>query len=115
MILIKVTNKGSLHFLMNDGRVGVSSTSGYVRINTKQSNHFTGDKKFYQINKIKKNLITWRKGAYDRNLYTYERVLIPNPKKRYEYLLEFETKNCKDTNWNYHDKVLQLTYNNRNT
>ena len=86
MILIKVTNKGSLHFLMNDGRVGVSSTSGYVRINTKQTNHFTMEKNFYQINKVKKN--------YDRDLYSYERVLIPNPKKRYEYLLEFESKNC---------------------
>ena len=51
MILIKVTNKGSLHFLMNDGRVGVSSPSGYVRINTKQTNHFTMEKNFYQINK----------------------------------------------------------------
>ena len=61
MILIKVTNKGSLHFLMNDGRVGVSSTSGYVRINTKQTNHFTMEKNFYQINKVKKN--------YDRDLY----------------------------------------------
>ena len=86
MILIKVTNKGSLHFLMNDGRIGVSSTSGYVRINTKQTNHFTMEKNFYQINKVKKN--------YDRDLYSYERVLIPNPKKRYEYLLEFESKNC---------------------
>ena len=86
MILIKVTNKGSLHFLMNDGRVGVSSPSGYVRINTKQTNHFTMEKNFYQINKVKKN--------YDRDLYYYERVLIPNPKKRYEYLLEFESKNC---------------------
>ena len=86
MILIKVTNKGSLHFLMNDGRVGVSSPSGYVRINTKQTNHFTMEKNFYQINKVKKN--------YDRDLYSYERVLIPNPKKRYEYLLEFESKNC---------------------
>ena len=86
MILIKVTNKGSLHFLMNDGRIGVSSTSGYVRINTKQTNHFTMEKNFYQINKVKKN--------YDRDLYFYERVLIPNPKKRYEYLLEFESKNC---------------------
>ena len=86
MILIKVTNKGSLHFLMNDGRVGVSSTSGYVRINTKQTNHFTMEKNFYQINKVKKN--------YDKDLYYYERVLIPNPKKRYEYLLEFESKNC---------------------
>ena len=54
MILIKVTNKGSLHFLMNDGRVGVSSTSGYVRINTKQTNHFTMEKNFYQINKVKR-------------------------------------------------------------
>ena len=94
MILIKVTNKGSLHFLMNDGRVGVSSPSGYVRINTKNTNHFTKDKKFYQINKVKKNLITWRKGAYDSDLYSYTRVLIPNPKKRYEFLLAFENKNC---------------------
>ena len=47
MILIKVTNKGSLHFLMNDGRVGVSSPSGYVRINTKSTNHFTMEKRFY--------------------------------------------------------------------
>ena len=93
MILIKVTNKGSLHFLMNDGRVGVSSPSGYVRINTKQTNHFTMDKKFYQINKVKK-ICVGRRDWYDRDLYNYERVLIPNPKKRYEYLLEFESKNC---------------------
>jgi len=94
MILIKVTNKGSLHFLMNDGRIGVSSPSGYVRINTKQTNHFTMEKNFYQINKVKKNLIEGKRDWYDRNLYSYERVLIPNPKKRYEYLLEFESKNC---------------------
>ena len=100
MILIKVTNKGSLHFLMNDGRVGVSSPSGYVRINTKSTNHFTMDKRFYQINKVKKINLNkiypeMKKDWYDRDLYTYERVLIPNPKKRYEYLLEFENKNCK--------------------
>jgi hypothetical protein len=94
MILIKVTNKGSLHFLMNDGRIGVSSPSGYVRINTKQTNHFTMEKNFYQINKVKKNLIEGKRDWYDRNLYSYERVLIPNPKKRYKYLLEFESKNC---------------------
>ena len=94
MILIKVTNKGSLHFLMNDGRVGVSSPSGYVRINTKNTNHFTMEKQFYQINKVKKNLIEGKRDWYDRDLYSYERILIPNPKKRYEYLLEFESKNC---------------------
>ena len=94
MILIKVTNKGSLHFLMNDGRVGVSSPSGYVRINTKSTNHFTMEKRFYQINKVKKNYVKDERGDYDRDLYNYERVLIPNPKKRYEYLLEFESKNC---------------------
>ena len=109
MILIKVTNQGSLHFLMNDGRTGVSSTSGYVRINTKQNNHFTKDKKFYQINKVKKVFCGYN------DCYKTRRILIPNSKKRYEYLLKFETKNCKDTSWNYHDKVLQLTYNNRNT
>ena len=94
MILIKVTNQGSLHFLMNDGRVGVSSPSGYVRINTKNTNHFTMEKQFYQINKVKKNLIEGKRDWYDRDLYSYERVLIMNPKKRYEYLLEFESKNC---------------------
>ena len=93
MILIKVTNKGSLHFLMNDGRVGVSSPSGYVRINTKQTNHFTMEKNFYQINKVKK-ICVGRRDWYDRDLYNYERVLIPNPKKRYEFLLAFESKNC---------------------
>ena len=99
MILIKVTNKGSLHFLMNDGRVGVSSPSGYVRINTKSTNHFTMDKRFYQINKVKKinlsEIYPLKRDGYDRELYFYERILIPNPKKRYEYLLEFENKNCK--------------------
>ena len=94
MILIKVTNKGSLHFLMNDGRVGVSSPSGYVRINTKSTNHFTMEKRFYQINKVKKNYVKEERGDYDRDLYNYERVLIPNPKKRYEFLLAFENKNC---------------------
>ena len=93
MKLIKVTNKGSLHFLMNDGRIGVSSTSGYVRINTKSTNHFTMEKRFYQINKVKK-ICVGRQDWYDRDLYFYKRVLIPNPKKRYEYLLEFESKNC---------------------
>ena len=94
MILIKVTNKGSLHFLMNDGRVGVSSPSGYVRINTKSTNHFTMEKRFYQINKVKKYIILGKRDWYDRDLYSYERVLIPNPKKRYEFLLNFESKNC---------------------
>jgi hypothetical protein len=94
MILIKVTNQGSFHLLMNDGRVGVSSPSGYVRINTKNTNHFTMEKQFYQINKVKKNLIEGKRDWYDRDLYSYERILIPNPKKRYEYLLEFESKNC---------------------
>ena len=95
MILIKVTNKGSLHFQMKDGRISVSSPSGYVRINTKNTNHFTMDKKFYQINKVKRTLLEDYKGWYDRDLYSYTRILIPNPKKRYEFLLEFETKNCK--------------------
>ena len=96
MKLIKVTNKGSLHFLMNDGRVGVSSPSGYVRINTKSTNHFTMEKRFYQINKVKKtNEIVECWSGNSIELYRYERILIPNPKKRYEFLVNFENKNCK--------------------
>ena len=95
MILIKVTNKGSLHFLMNDGRVGVSSPSGYVRINTKSTNHFTMEKRFYQINKVKKTkeiVECWSGNSIES--YRYERILIHCPKERYEFLLNFENKNC---------------------
>ena len=76
MILIKVTNKGSLHFLMNDGRVGVSSPSGYVRINTKNTNHFTKDKKFYQINKVKRTICLKYRGWYGSNFKNMRRQKI---------------------------------------
>ena len=46
MELIKVTKKGSIHFKLDDGRLGVSYNSGYIRVSVKGINN-----KLYQINK----------------------------------------------------------------
>ena len=35
MKLLRVTKSGSLHFELNDGRLGVTYESGYVRVSTK--------------------------------------------------------------------------------
>jgi len=37
MELIKVTKDGSLHFKLSDGRIGVSYSSGYVRVSTRST------------------------------------------------------------------------------
>ena len=45
--------------------------------------------RLYQLNKVRR--IEFPNSTF----YTYERVLIPCPKQRYEYLLNFEMRNCK--------------------
>ena len=52
MKLIKITNKGSIHFRLTDGRLGVCYESGYVRVSTKRKTELSG--KLYQINKLTK-------------------------------------------------------------
>ena len=52
MQLLKVTKDGSLHFKLSDGRIGVSYSSGYVRVSTKSPNFYTKNIKLYQINKL---------------------------------------------------------------
>jgi len=83
MRLIKVTNKGSLHFRMSDGRLGVSYESGYIRVSVKGSN------RLYQVNK---------KITHERRSRGYcfnERVLIKSGDDRLKALLAFDLKNCQ--------------------
>ena len=58
MKLIKITNKGSIHFRLTDGRLGVCYESGYVRVNTKYSNMYHGKKTMY------KTIIKYFKNQY---------------------------------------------------
>jgi len=82
MELIKVTKSGSLHFKLSDGRLGVSYSSGYVRVSTKGSHS-----RLYQINKQKFEDIIRHPRV--------ERVLIPLQKDRLNHLINFNNKNCK--------------------
>lgn len=82
MKLIKVTKKGNIHYLLNDGRKGVVyPDTGDVRVETKHSNGA-----LYQINKIVK--LTTPNG------YRYCRVPIVFVRKQIEFLQDFEDKNC---------------------
>ena len=95
MELIKVTNDGALHFKLSDGRIGVSYSSGYVRVSTgnKPYTNLFGEIKytnisFYQINK--KTSYTFHDG------YTsYKRELLPLQRDRLNHLMNFNNKNCK--------------------
>ena len=70
MKLIKITNKGSIHFRLTDGRLGVCYESGYVRVNTKYSNMYHGQKTMYQINQMIKVLepTEWNVNNYNLSL-----------------------------------------------
>ena len=84
MELIKVTKKGSIYFKLDDGRLGVSYNSGYIRVSTKDSNS-----KLYQINKkiILHHILD--------DQYHYKRELITSSSDRVKVLLEFNNNNCK--------------------
>jgi hypothetical protein len=85
MELIKVTKSGALHFKLSDGRLGVTYTTGYVRVSVKGIVN-----KLYQINKK----IILRYGKLN-DQYHYKRELITSSSDRVKALLEFNNKNCK--------------------
>jgi len=93
MKLIKITNKGSIHFRLTDGRLGVCYESGYVRVNTKYSNMYHGKKTMYQINKMIKVLVPTKWNSENTN---YDRVKILTCVDRIQRLLDFDNKNCKN-------------------
>ena len=84
MKLIKITNKGSLHFKLSDGRLGVCYESGYVRVSTKRKTELSG--KLYQINKLVKE--------NTKDNYFYKRILINNQYDRVNMLINFNNNNC---------------------
>ena len=84
MQLLKVTNDGALHFQLNDGRIGASYPSGYVRVSTKSSNN----SRMYQINKKTSYVPKNSKYTY------YQRELIPLLEDRLAHLIKFNAKNC---------------------
>jgi len=88
MELIKITKKGSLHFIMKDGRIGVSYDTGHVRVSVRGLY-----RELYQINKVKKVYKATLSGSYFD--YNYKRVLIPSQIDRLNMLLKFESKNCQ--------------------
>jgi len=87
MELLKVTKDGSLHFKLSDGRIGVSYSSGYVRVSTRSTT--SKNLRMYQINK---------KTGYvpSGSRYTfYQRELLPLQRDRLNHLMNFNNKNCK--------------------
>ena len=93
MKLIKITNKGSLHFRLTDGRLGVCYESGYVRVQTKGRNMYHGKFTMYQINKLTK--------VKTKSSYFYKRDIITNCVDRVQHLLNFDNNNCQPKPYQY--------------
>lgn len=86
MKLLKITKKGSLHFELNDGRIGVSYESGYVRVSTKSIT--SKNPRMYQINKQE----------FEDKTQPYpkvKRVKLSSQTDRLNKLIAFNLKNCK--------------------
>jgi len=101
MKLIKITNKGSIHFRLSDGRLGVCYESGYVRVQTKGRNMYHGRKTMYQINKMIKVLVPTEWNSENTN---YDRVKITNCVDRVQRLLDFDNNNCQPKPYEYNTK-----------
>lgn len=70
MKLLKFTKTG-IHFKLDDGRIGtVNPDTGYIRVNTKQSNYYHRKPLFYQINRKERveGLIEQLRVLYEFNL-----------------------------------------------
>jgi len=85
MKLIEINKNGTQKFELKDGRFIYSYTSGYVRIESNLD-------RLYQINKVRK-VKPNTKGNY---FNLYERVLIPCPEERFQYIVDWVNRNVKD-------------------
>ena len=86
MKLININKNGTLKFQLKTGKHVYSYNSGYVRIE--------GNDRLYQINKVRKieGNCTY--------LNYYERILIPNPQERFNYLVSWVERYYKRNNIN---------------
>ena len=80
MKLLSINKRGTQTFLLNDGRILKSYNTGYVRTFTKAG-------MIYQINPRK----SYINEKY--NLPCVERILIPCPEERFEFIQNWVNKN----------------------
>ena len=95
MKLVNINKNGTQKFQLKDGRFIYSYNSGYVRIDS-------GLDRLYQINKVKKYNFT------DFHYY-YERVLIPCPSERFQFIVDWVNKNVKDIPYTLTRQLRQKT------
>ena len=89
MKLININKNGTLKFQLKTGKHVYSYNSGYVRIE--------GNDRLYQINKVRKI------EGNCKYLNNYERILIPNPQERFNYLVSWVERYYKRNNINLID------------
>ena len=104
MKLVNINKNGTQEFQLKDGRTIYSYTSGYVRIDG-------GLDRLYQINRVVKI-----PPKTDGNYYEmYKRVLIPNPQKRFKYIVDWVNRNVKDIPYTITRRLKQLESYKQNT
>ena len=104
MKLVNINKNGAQKFQLKDGRFIYSYTSGYVRID---GNH----DRLYQINKVRK-VPPNTKGNY---FEMYERILIPCPQERFQYIVDWVNRNVKDIPYTITRRLKQLESYKENT
>jgi hypothetical protein len=104
MKLVNVNKNGTQKFQLKDGRFIYSYISGYVRID---GNH----DRLYQINRVRK-VPPNTKGNY---FEIYERILIPCPQERFQYIVDWVNRNVKDIPYTITRRLKQLESYKQNT
>lgn len=95
MKLISTSKNGTQKFQLKDGRFILSYTSGYVRIDS-------GLDRLYQINKV-------RTVPHEFWGEVKERILIPCPEERFQYIKDWVDRNVKDIPYSIQRKLKNQT------
>ena len=95
MKLVNINKNGTQKFQLKDGRFILSYNSGYVRIDG-------GLDRLYQINKVRRVKSDWK-------YYNYERILIPCPSERFQYIVDWVNRNVKDVPYTLTRQLIQKT------
>lgn len=98
MKLVNVNKNGTQKFQLKDGRFIYSYTSGYVRIDSKLD-------RLYQINRVRKVPPNTKGNHFEM----YERILIPCPEERFQYIVDWVNRNVKDAPYELTRKVNRLS------
>ena len=98
MKLIEVNKNGTQKFELKDGRFIYSYNSGYVRIDSNLD-------RLYQINQVRKVPPNTKSNYFN----LYERVLIPCPQERFQYIVNWVNRNVKDAPYELTRKVNRLS------